>query len=83
LRGTELRATTGSQIVRVIDGNHWGCPELPSSPPTPDMHSHTHALRDTLLMLVVQLVFRAILVLQRWNYLIQNFRFELSPRPKA
>jgi hypothetical protein len=31
------------------------------------MHSHTHALRDTLLMLVVQLIFRAVLVLRRWN----------------
>jgi hypothetical protein len=33
LRGTESRATTGNPTVRVIDGNHWGCPELPSSPP--------------------------------------------------
>jgi hypothetical protein len=32
------------------------------------MRSHIHALRDTLLMLVVQLVFRAMLVLRRWNY---------------
>jgi hypothetical protein len=47
------------------------------------MDSHIHELRDTLLMLVVQLVFRAMLVLRRWNYLIRNFRFELSPRPKA
>jgi len=32
------------------------------------MHSHIHALRDTLLMLVFQLIFRAMLVLRRWNY---------------
>jgi hypothetical protein len=32
------------------------------------MDSHIHAMRDTLLMLVVQLVFRAMLVLRRWNY---------------
>jgi hypothetical protein len=32
------------------------------------MPSRIHALRDTLLMLVVQLVFRAMLVLRRWNY---------------
>jgi hypothetical protein len=32
------------------------------------MHSRIHALRDTLLMLVVQLIFRAMLVLRRWNY---------------
>jgi hypothetical protein len=47
------------------------------------MRSHLHAVRDTLLMLVVQLAFRAILALRRWNYLIRNFRFELSVRPKA
>jgi hypothetical protein len=32
------------------------------------MDSHIHGMRDTLLMLVVQLVFRAMLVLRRWNY---------------
>jgi hypothetical protein len=42
------------------------------------MHGHTHAVRDTLLMLVVQLVFRTILVLRRWNYLIRISGKELT-----
>jgi len=32
------------------------------------MDSNIHALRDTLLMLVIRLIFRAMLVLRRWNY---------------
>jgi hypothetical protein len=45
LRGTDSRATTGNPIVRVIDGDHWGCPELPGSPPTPCASSAIWARR--------------------------------------
>jgi hypothetical protein len=33
-----------------------------------DMRARLRALRDTILVLAVQLVFRAMIILRRWNY---------------
>jgi hypothetical protein len=33
-----------------------------------DMRERLHAVRDTLLVLMIQIVFRVVLMMRRWNY---------------
>jgi hypothetical protein len=57
----------GKRPVRTQGGGHFW--RFPAEQPTQaDIHSHIRPRHDTLLMLFVQLVFRAILVVRRWNY---------------
>jgi hypothetical protein len=45
-----------------------GTVSLPNRPAEAMTHNRVEALRDTLLVLGLQLVFRATLILRRWNW---------------
>jgi hypothetical protein len=40
----------------------------PNSSEVVDMRERLRAVRDTLLVLMIQIVFRVVLMLRRWNY---------------